>query len=417
MTMGDLLDRRNRCFGAGSPLFYHQPLTIVRGDGVYLFDEAGNRYVDLYNNVPCVGHCHPRVVEAVARQLGTLNVHSRYLHPAIVDYAERLTGLHHEGIESVVFSCTGSEANEVALAMARLATGGRGVITTDAAYHGNTAEISKLESPRQNPEARTIPFPDTYRLDIDGSARRHYLDHVAAAIDGLRRDGIPLAAMLICPICANEGLPEIPPGFLADAATMVREAGGLVIADEVQAGLGRTGHWWGYQIAGFEPDIVSMGKPLGNGVPLAATAASRDVVERFRRETDYFNTFASSPLQAAAGQAVLDVLEDEALAANALEVGTYLREQLRARQPGCTPMGDVRGCGLFVGLEWVTDRDSRSPDPDGAARVVEALKQRGFLAGNAGAFGNVVKIRPPLAFRRPHADAFLGAFDDALEAL
>lgn len=415
--MTDLLDRRERYFGAGAPLFYREPLTIVRGEGVHLFDAAGNRYVDLYNNVPCVGHCHPRVVDAVSRQLGTLNVHSRYLHPAIVDYAERLTGLHHDGIDSVVFSCTGSEANEVAIAMARLATGGRGIITTDAAYHGNTAELSKLENPRDNPESRTIPFPDSYRLDRDAGARQYYLDHLAAAIDGLRRDGIPLAGMLICPICANEGLPEIPPGFLAEAAAMVRAAGGLVIADEVQAGLGRTGRWWGYQVAGFEPDIVSMGKPLGNGVPLAATAAGRDVVERFRRETDYFNTFASSPLQAAAGHAVLDVLEDEALTDNAAAVGSYLREQLRARQPACPPMGDVRGCGLFVGLEWVTDRRSRAPDPAGAAGVVEALKQRGFLAGSAGAFGNVVKIRPPLAFRRAHADAFLAAFDDVLAAL
>lgn len=407
----DLLARRNALFGAGAALFYDKPITIVRGDGVYLFDDTGKRYVDMYNNVPCVGHCHPHVVDAVSRQLGILNVHNRYLHPDILDYAERLVGLHHQGIESVVFSCTGSEANEVALMMARIVTGGRGLIATDAAYHGNTATVSELHRAAGTGEVRSIPFPDTYRLDINGDPAGYYLEKLRAAISGFKDDGIPFAGLLVCSICANEGLPNIPPGFLAGATQLVHEAGGLVIADEVQAGLCRTGKWWGYDVSGFVPDIVTMGKPLGCGVPLAATAAGRDMVEAFRRKTHYFNTFASSPLQAAAGNAVLDVLENEAIADNAARVGAAMRARFCELQPGLPHLGDVRGHGLFIGLEWVTDKDSKQPDRAGAARIVNRLKDQGFLLGNAGAYGNVLKIRPPLVFGDSEADAFMAAFE------
>ena len=414
-----LLERRNRLLGTGAALFYQEPVHIVRGEGVALYDADGRRYVDMYNNVPCVGHCHPHVVEAVSAQAATLNVHSRYLHESVLDYAERLTGHHHDGIESAVLTCTGTEANEVALMMARLATGGRGIVCTDAAYHGNSAEVRKLTRAKQDAtgEVRSIPFPETYRFAHNADPTAWHLDRLRDVIAGFQADGIPFAGMLVCPILANEGLPNIPPGFMGAAAELVREAGGLFIADEVQAGLGRTGDWWGYETMGFEPDIAVMGKPLGAGVPLAAVAASRELVEGFRRGTGYFNTFASSPLQAAAGNAVLDVIEQENLRDNVTAVGTLLRERLGVLQAGCEAMGDVRGHGLFIGIEWVEDRDGKAPDRAGAVAVVNKLKEKGFLIGSAGAFGNVVKIRPPLVFSEANADAFLAAFEETLDEL
>ena len=314
MSTEQLKARRDQLFGKGSTLFYEQPVHIVRGEGVRLFDADGRTYMDLYNNVPCVGHANPHVVEAMHQQAATLNVHSRYLHEGILDYAERLLDKHHDTIESVVFSCTGTEANEIAMMMARLATGGRGIICTNAAYHGNSAEVRKLtyaQNTSHETEIRSFPFPQKYRpgLDSDDEAdlSAYYLNQLQQTIDELAADGIPLAGMLICPIFANEGLPDVPAGFMQAATDKIRQAGGLVISDEVQAGMCRSGRWWGYELMGFQPDIVSMGKPLGNGYPLAATAGSREVVERFRKVTRYFNTFASSPLQAAAGSAVVNV--------------------------------------------------------------------------------------------------------------
>ena len=410
----ELLERRERVFGAGSALFYTSPLTIVRGEGVSLFDASGRRYVDMYNNVPCVGHCHPHVVEAVSRQVATLNVHSRYLHEAIVEYGERLTGLHADGIDSVVFSCTGTEANEIALMTARIVTEGRGIVCTDAAYHGNSVAVRQLARP-QDPhgEVRSIPFPELLRCPANDPLT-YYLDRLRETIAGFERDGILFAGMLLCPLLANEGLPNIPQGFMAEAAKLVREAGGVVVADEVQSGLCRAGRWWGYEVSGFTPDIVSMGKPLGAGVPLAATAASRGHIEAFRKATRYFNTFASSPLQAAAGNAVLDVIEAEGLRERAAAVGASMRTRLTAMADGDERMADVRGHGLFVAIEWVKDAASKEPDRAGAGAVVNALKDRGFLIGAAGAFGNVLKIRPPLVFSAADADAFLGAFEEVV---
>ena len=410
-----LKKRRDALLGAGAPLFYGEPLHIVRGEGVAVFDERGRRYVDMYNNVPCVGHCHPHVVQAISRQAATLNVHSRYLHEGILDYAERLTSRHHAGIESVIFTCTGTEANEVALLMARLATGGRGIVCTDAAYHGNSAEVRKLTRPKdRSGEVRAIPFPETFR-HAGAEPTEWHLDRLREAIESFRKDGIPFAGLLLCPILANEGLPNIPPGFMAQAARIVRANGGLFIADEVQAGLCRTGRWWGYETMGVEPDIVVMGKPLGAGVPLAATAASRSLVETFRKGTGYFNTFASSPLQAAAGNAVLDVIENENLRANVEAVGGVLKQGLETLRGKCEAMGEVRGHGLFLGVEWVRDRVGKEPAREAARGVVEKMKHRGFLIGSAGAFGNVVKIRPPLVFSREDAAAFLAAFEEVVE--
>jgi 4-aminobutyrate aminotransferase-like enzyme len=425
MNNADLIERRNQLIGSGAALFYREPVRIVRGQGAYLYDENGKQYVDMYNNVPCVGHANPAVVAAMHEQAATLNVHSRYLHEGILDYAERLAMLHAEHLQSTVFACSGTEANEVAMTMARTVTGGRGFICTDAAYHGNSQQVGMLTrtaiDQTRHAEVRSIPYPQKYRPleeGIDESALCVlYLAEVSRAIAELEAADIKLAGMLVCPLLANEGLPDIPQGFMRQAADLIRAAGGLFIVDEVQSGFCRSGEWWGYEVMEATPDIVTMGKPMGNGLPLAACIASREAVEQYRAESRYFNTFASSPLQAATGMAVLDEIEQHGLRQNARDTGHYLREALAPYCQRYEPLAEVRGQGLFVGLEWVSDRQAKTPDRDGAVDVINAMKDKGFLMGNAGALGNMVKLRPPLVFGQREADAFLDAFGEVMQDL
>lgn len=424
-AMHPLQARRDAALGAGTPLFYTTPLHLVRGEGVYLFDPAGRRYVDMYNNVPCVGHANPHVVEAMMRAQSTLNVHSRYLHEGIVEFCEKLAGLHRglataNPIESVIVSCSGTEANEVALRMARFATGRQGIVCTDGTYHGNSELVGKLTrlslGSNTVPDVRSFPFPETYRPIAPGLAGKAltdaYLARLQAAIDSLNASGEGFAGLILCSILANEGLPDIPEDFMARASDLVHANGGLVISDEVQAGYGRPGKWWGYDVTGFKPDIVVTGKPMGNGLPLAATAASRELVEIFRARTRYFNTFASSPLQAAVGSAVIDFIEREGLIASVAAVGAHLKAGLKSRAGAHKAIGDVRGTGLFLGVEMV--KPDGSADVDLTVDVVNRLKDKGFLTSNAGIFRNVVKIRPPLVFRMEHANEFLGAWDEVI---
>ena len=425
MAGTDLLKRRANLLGAKAPLFYKEPVHIVRGEGVWLFSADGRRYLDVYNNVPCVGHCHPHVLEALNKQASTLNIHTRYLHELILDYTERLTGLHENPLGMAILTCTGSEANEIALRIARRHTGGMGVICTNAAYHGNSAatdEISTLlyggTSP--SPNVRAIPFPETYRplRNFSGAALADALaEEVKKAIDDFAEKGVKLAAMLICPIYANEGLPGIPPGYMAKAVQYVRDAGGLFIADEVQAGFARTGRMWGYQIEGIVPDIATMGKPMGNGFPLAGIVVSPDLLNEFQAHTFYFNTFGGNPVQCAVGMAVLDVIEQEKLAENAARTGNYIRQELLRLQSKHERMGDVRGHGLFLGVEWVKDPETKEPDAAGAYRIVNEMKDRGVLISNAGAFYNVLKMRPPLPFAIEHADLLLENLDEVLSTI
>jgi 4-aminobutyrate aminotransferase-like enzyme len=409
--------------GSGAELFYAKPVEIVRGEGVYLYDSDGRRYVDMYNNVPCVGHANPAVVKAMAEQQATVNVHSRYLHEGIVAFAERLTGLNHDGIESVVFSCSGTEANEVAIQMARIVTGKRGLVCTDAAYHGNSDLVDSLSyvgpSPIESGDVRSFPFPELFRPLKDGLNEEElceaYLTRVAIAIESLRTAGTGFAALIVCPIFANEGVPDIPSGFMAEVTDLVHREGGLVIADEVQSGYGRTGRWWGYESSKFRPDIVVLGKPMGNGLPLGATAAKKESIDTFRAEKDYFNTCASTPLQAAVGMAVLDEIERLDLLGNASEVGARLRNELRSRMDVYDAIGDVRGSGLFLSVELI--RDSKQPDAELTITLADRLKDKGFLVSYSGKYENVLKIRPPLVFSLANADEFLGAFDACMEEI
>lgn len=419
--MESVIEKRQRLLGAAT-LFYEQPVQIVRGKGVLLYDQTGKEYIDMYNNVPCVGHANPRVVEAMTKQMSTLNVHSRYLHEGILEYAERLLALHHDGIESAVFACSGTEASEVALIMARAATGGRGIICSDATYHGNSTEVIKMTlASRANTSTdsdfRAIPYPQKFRPLISGlddeSLCQLYLDEVKASIEDFKQQEIPFAGMFMCSIMANEGLPDIPGRFMALATDLVHAAGGLMIADEVQAGYCRSGEWWGYEKTGFQPDIVTMGKPMGNGLPLSAVVSSQSNVAAFRKRSHYFNTFASSPLQASVGIAVLDEIEQQNLRESSAAVGQYLRNELEGLVAGHDAIAEVRGCGLFAGIEWVNAEGEA--DAQGAARVSNLMKDEGFLLSNAGSQGNVIKLRPPLVFKQTHADRFLSAFQTMLK--
>lgn len=417
-----LVNRRKRAFGPTSMLFYERPLNLVKGEGVWLYDADGTRYLDAYNNVPSVGHSHPRVVEAVSRQMATLNTHTRYLYDNIYTYAERLLGTMPDAVSNIVFTCTGSESADLALRIARVVTGGKGFIVTDNAYHGNTTAVTEISPSSASPEPRPdyivpIPAPDTYRYPAREIGPRLSQD-VRAAIAGMKERNIRFAGFIADSIFSSDGVFPGDPGFLADAIAEVRKAGGVYIADEVQPGFGRTGEkMWGFDRHGLVPDMVIMGKPMGNGFPMGGVAVKPDLLTAFGSTSGYFNTFGGNPVAAAAGLAVLDVLESEGLQLNAFETGAYLRSELRiAGTPG-ERIGDVRGAGLYTGIEIVKDRTSREPDRDGAERIVNELRRRNILIGTAGKHGNVLKIRPPLCFAREHADMFLEGFTEALASL
>jgi len=416
-----LLARRERLLGPAYRLFYDNPLHIVRGEGVWLIDADGRRYLDMYNNVPHVGHCHPHVVAAVCEQMGILNTHTRYLHENVLAYAERLLERLPAELNVAMFSCTGTEANELALRIARACTGGSGLIVAESAYHGNSHAIAEISTEDNTPEDRsdyivTVPPPDIYRGQYrDADAAERYAAHIHAAIDTLQQRGIVLAAFIVDTIFSSSGVVAPPPGYLKMAADIVQAAGGLFVADEVQPGFGRTGRsFWGFEPDAVVPDIVTMGKPMGNGHPLAATIAKRPVVEKFASKTGYFNTFGGNPVSAAAGMAVLDVIEGENLQAHALEVGRHLQEGVRTIAKTCDLIGDVRGNGLFVAIELVDDRAARKPATVAAGRIVNDLRNRGILTNTMGANGNILKLRPPMVFSKSNADYFLGHLDEVL---
>lgn len=417
-----LMARRARVLGPAYRLFYDTPLHPVRGEGVWLYDADGRRYLDAYNNVVSVGHCHPHVVEAIARQAALLNTHTRYLHEGVLDYAERLLATMPGGLAHAMFTCTGSEANDLAMRIARAHTKAEGLIVTRFAYHGVTASIAEASPSlgkfvRLGDAVRTVAAPDSYRIapEAMGSA---FAAGVREAIADLKAHGMRPAALLVDTVFSSDGIFTDPPGFIAEAVDAVREAGGVFIADEVQAGLGRTGDaLWGFQRHGVVPDIVTMGKPLGAGHPLAGLAIKPDVLAAFGRECRYFNTFGGNPVSIAAGMAVLDVIEREGLQANAQRVGAYLREQLRSLASKHSLIGDVRGAGLFIGVELVTDRAARTPATVETARIVNVLRDRGVLLSGTGEHANTLKIRPPLVFSEANADLLVDTLDDVLNTL
>lgn len=415
-----LIEARTRLLGPAYRLFYERPVHLVRGSGSHLFDADGERYLDAYNNVVSVGHCHPRVVAAITRQAETLNTHTRYLHEGIVEYSRRLLATLPGEVDQVMYACTGSEANDLALRVAQMYTGARGVIVTRDAYHGNTEAVTAI-SPSiggatvTGPHVRAVAAPDSYRMGADVTGR--FLADVDAAIADLKAAGHGLSCLIVDTFFSSDGIyPD--PSVLAPAVRAVHAAGGVFIADEVQPGFGRTGEsMWGFSRHGVVPDLVTMGKPMANGLPVAAMAVRSEVLEAFAREVPYFNTFGGNPVSMAAAAAVLDVIEDEQLMANAARVGTALRDEL-TRIAGETPrIGDVRGAGLYVGIEMVADMDLRTPDRAGAHDLVNAMRDRKVLISVCGADGNVLKVRPPLVFSMSDVDWFCTEFAGAVAAL
>jgi len=404
-----LAQRRMRLMGPNVPTFHDPPLHIVRGRGVWLWDAAGRRYLDAYNNVPHVGHCHPVVVAAIARQAAALNVHARYLHEGVLDYIDRLTATMAHGLSQMLMVCTGSEANDVALRMAQAATGRTGIIATDATYHGNTTATAQL-STRRPPIGGYPPHVRLVAAPRAGDGDRFAAD-VARAAKDLDSEGFGLSALIVCPIFANEGMPDTAPGYLDPAVDAVRGAGGLIICDEVQSGFGRLGsEMWGHDRMGFAPDVVTLGKAMGNGYPVAGVVARPAVMAAFRRAFGYVNTFAGTPVAAAAAMAVLDAMDADALAENAARSGAHLLGRLAGLAD--PRIARVTGRGLFLAVEL--GHGDGLPATGLAERVVEALRTDGVLIGRIGPDMNILKIRPPLPFTTAHGDRLADALARAL---
>lgn len=415
-----LLRRRAQALGPSYRLFYDDPLHVVRAEGVWLEGADGRRYLDAYNNVPSVGHCHPRVVEAIREQAGILNTHTRYLGEALLDYSERLLATFPQALDRVMYTCTGSEAVDLALRIARHVTGGTGIIVTANAYHGVTAASAEI-SPSMGvnsplgPHVMTIRGPDP-RAAEGGDVAAMMARDVEEAIAFMKRRGIRPAAFVADGIFSTDGIFADPEGFLAPAVEAARAGGALYVADEVQPGFGRLGAgMWGFARHGLVPDIVVMGKPMGNGMPIAAAVMQARHQEAFGRDIRYFNTFGANHVSIAAAAAVLSVIEDEGLIANSAAMGRLMTDGMRALQAKDPRIADVRGAGLFIGVEFRTPDDR--PDGPLAHRVVNGLRARGVLISTAGAAGNVLKIRPPMCFAPADAALFLDTLGETLAAI
>jgi 4-aminobutyrate aminotransferase-like enzyme len=402
----DLMERRESVLGSNVPTFYEVPLHLVRGQGVWVWDDKGQKYLDCYNNVPHVGHCHPHVVAAISEQAATLNIHTRYLHDGIIEFAERLTAKFQSQLDQVIMVCSGSEANDIALRMAQAMTGKTGIISTDNTYHGNTMAVSQLSS-RKPPiggyaaNIRHIPAPDTL-YPVGGSAQGQaeaFAHEIQIAIDDLEAAGHGFSGFLFCPTFANEGLPDLPQNFMKPAAKAIHAAGGILIADEVQPGFGRSGDtWWGHDWLGLSPDVVTLGKPMANGHPVAAVVARAEVMSAFRNAFGYFNTFGGNPVSCAAAAATLDVIEQDNLVENAKLVGAEFLQNLHGLDHDS--IASTRGRGLFIALELETDGVA---DEALAAHVVEYARNNGMLMGRTGRNRNVLKLRPPMPFSSNNA--------------
>jgi 4-aminobutyrate aminotransferase-like enzyme len=417
-----LVERRERVLGPSYRLFYRTPVHLVRGQGAHLFDADGHDYLDVYNNVASVGHCHPRVVAATQAQVAALNTHTRYLHDAVVGYAEDLLSTMPDELDRAMFLCTGSEANDLAVRVAQHHTGGTGVIVSAEAYHGNSALTSGMSPALGTAQAlgvdvRTVPAPDPYRHDV-ADLGLWFAAQVSAQIDDLERHGTRFAALLIDSIFSSDGVFPDPAGYLRPALDVVHAAGGVLIADEVQPGFARTGQaFWGFERHGIVPDLVTSGKPMGNGMPISVLVARTEVLAAFGEHVPYFNTFGGNPVSVAAAQAVLDVIRDEDLQLHADRVGAVLADELRAIAADDPRIGDVRGAGLYVGVDVVADPATRTPDSATALDVVEGLRDRRILTSVCGAGGNVLKLRPPLVFSDADLDRLLEGVRDVLATL
>ena len=426
LTAAGILERRRELTGPNLSIAYQRPLHIVRGWMQHLYDAEGRRFLDAVNNVPHVGHSHPAVTRAGQRQMAVLNTNTRYLHESVVRYAGRLAATLPDPLRVCFFVNSGSEANELALRMAWTHTGRRGTIVVDGAYHGNTSTLVELSPYKCEAAggrglagyARKVPLPDPYRGLYPGtgaSVGASYAAHVDGAIAALAAAGHPLGAFLCESILSCGGQIVLPPGYLEQVYGRVRAAGGVAIADEVQVGFGRVGtHFWGFETQRVVPDIVVMGKPAGNGHPLGIVVTSAAIARSFANGMEYFSTFGGNPVSSAIGLAVLDVIDRERLQWRALETGNYLLARLADVMTRHPAIGDVRGLGLFIGIEFVANRDTKLPDAPAAAYVVNRMRDKGVLLSTDGPDHNVIKIKPPMVFGPADADQLLEALEAVL---
>jgi 4-aminobutyrate aminotransferase-like enzyme len=414
-----LTERRAELLGDSYRLFYRKPVHLVRGAGQYLWDVHGNKYLDVYNNVASIGHCHPAVIAAVHEQMGMLNTHTRYLHQRILDYtADLLTTMPGE-ISKAMYMCTGSEANDLAIRVARAYSGGTGMIVSREAYHG-TSELTSGVSPALGSgqplaaSTRLVPAPDRYRVEARDLGA-WFAEQIQHQIDDMAAHGIKFAGLLADSIFSSDGVLPGPAGYLKQAVEVVHKNGGIFIADEVQPGFARTGEaFWGFARHGVVPDIVTTGKPMGNGIPVSGLFARAEVLAAFSDNIPYFNTFGGNPVSMAAAQAVLRVIREESLQQHSQDVGGRLLSALSELAERHESVGEVRGAGLFIGFELVRDRAQKTPNKALALDVIEKLRDRHVLTSVAGPFGNVLKLRPPLAFQAQDIDWLVDALDHAL---
>ncbi|MCB9432004.1 MAG: aminotransferase class III-fold pyridoxal phosphate-dependent enzyme [Ardenticatenaceae bacterium] len=419
----ELIAQRQQRLGKMLSVSYAKPLKIVRGIGQYLYDDTGRAYLDVVNNVAHVGHCHPHVTQALTNQANVLNTNTRYLHDHIIEYAKRLAATFPDPLSVCFFVCSGTEANELALRLARTYTGQRDMVVVDVAYHGNSNAIIDISPYKFNapggqgkpPHTHIAPMPDPYRGQYKGYGRdagRAYAQHIQPLIDEVQAAGRGIAGFIAESVLGCGGQIVLPDGYLEEAYRLVRQAGGVCIADEVQVGFGRVGsHFWGFETQGVIPDIVTMGKPIGNGHPLGAVITTPEIAEAFNNGMEYFNTFGGNPVSCAVGLAVLDVIEQEDLQGNALRVGQRLLEGLTGLMDKHPIIGDVRGLGLFVGIELVRDRATLEPAAAEARYVVDRMKEHGILLSTDGPYHNVLKLKPPIVFSEANADVLVHTLD------
>ena len=426
-NLQSLIERRDQRLGPNLELSYDNPLHVVRGEGVWLIDATGRSLLDAYNNVPSVGHCHPTVVQALARQAATLNTNTRYIYKSVLEYADRLTATMPGDLSVCMFVCSGSEANDLAWRLAKAHTGNAGGIVMEDAYHGTTDAVYEL-SPAEYVDGRplaehiaTVPAPDGYRgkfLRDDPLYSERYAACFDDAIESLDARGFAPAAYYLDPVLCSNGIMVPPPGYLSAAFEKVRSAGGVCVSDEVQSGFGRTGdYFWGFEAHGVVPDIVTLGKPIGNGLSMAAVVTTPAIVASLTNVSDFFSTTGGNPVSCAVGLAVLDVLEREGLQACAARVGAKLRSQIEKLAEQHSLIGEVRGAGLFIGVELVRDHSTLEPAAKETAAVVNRMRELGVLVGIEGPRSNVLKIRPPLVFDENHALQLKDALDQALREI
>lgn len=414
-----LLERRNNTIGRYSPLFYKEPLHLVSAEGVWLHDADGVTYLDGYNNVPHVGHCNKAVVEALTRQAKLLNINTRYLSEPLIDYAEKLLGLFPEDLSKVFFVNSGSEANELAIRITRYMTGHKGILISDWSYHGNSYSLARMTTGLKTaegigPHVRPIRIPDVTASSISPSLLlEQALDEVDKAILSLKEAGYGVAMFLFDPLFSTEGLINPPQGYIEGVVQRVHDAGGLVVADEVQSGFGRSGEkLWGFELYDIKPDLVTMGKPMGNGHPLGGVVTRTDILDAFASHNDYFNTFAGNPVSAAVGLAVLNEMERMSLKENAADLAQIIMPRLQEMVQKFEFCRFARGRGLFFGLEILTD--DGKPDSAKTKALVELMKTKKVVISKIGRFDNVLKIRPPMVFNQDNAEFLLDTLEDAL---